>query len=119
VDEDDPAHPVIEINLSGARRAGLTDAGLPPLDGLPNLRKLRLSFIAITDASLVKVGRLTSLEDLELNDNKHITDAGLVHLKGLVNLKRLDVRSTSVTSAGVTEFRKALPQVVVISNSNN
>jgi hypothetical protein len=114
LDEDDPAKPVIEVSFNGSRRANLSDAQLPSLEGLPNLITLRVCFTGITEASMPMIAKLTSLEKLDLNDNKRITDAAIMHLVPLVNLKRLDVRATSVTDAGVTQLRKALPRLIVL-----
>jgi hypothetical protein len=40
-----------------------------------------------------------------------ITDKGLSHLKRCTKLKSLDVSQTKITSAGMTELRKALPDL--------
>ena len=38
-----------------------------------------------------------------------VTDAGLVHLKGLTSLQSLSLYRSQVTDAGVAELQKALP----------
>ena len=62
----------------------------------------------ITDAELLHLKGLTSLEGLHLCCPQ-ITDAGLGHLKGLKNLKGLDVSTTQITVEGVNTLRRALP----------
>ncbi len=66
----------------------------------------------MTDAGLVHIKRLTSLEVLDL-DLTHITDAGLVHLKGLTKLRELSLKNTDVTDAGVKELQQALPSLTI------
>jgi len=62
----------------------------------------------ITNAGLVHLKALTSLEILRL-DNTQITDEGLEHLKGLTSLKDLNLHGTNVTPTGITELKHALP----------
>jgi len=57
----------------------------------------------ITDAGLVHLAGLTSLQEL------FVTDAGLVHLKGLTSLQTLGLGNTQVTDAGVAKLKEALP----------
>lgn len=42
-----------------------------------------------------------------------ITDAGLVHVQGLKSLQSIDLRGTHVTSDGVQRLRQALPNCLV------
>jgi Leucine-rich repeat (LRR) protein len=93
------------LNLS---QTAITDAGLKPIESLPNLRNLILP-VSITDAGLVHVKGLTQLESLNLLDSQ-VSDAGLVHLKGLRNLKILLLNGTKVTDAGLREIQQALPR---------
>jgi hypothetical protein len=82
VDENDPAKPVVLVDLSGAPA---TDASLTCLGGLPNLRRLYLGAT-------------------------NVTDAGLVHLKGLTELRILALDGTKVTDAGVQDLKQVLPK---------
>ena len=80
--------------------------------------KVKLSFKRDTDAALVHLKGLTSLQTLDLR-GPYITDAGLAHLKGMTNLQALDLSRTrklktldlagQITDAGVADLRKALP----------
>ena len=62
----------------------------------------------ITDAGLVHLKGLTSLQDLNLSGTK-ITDVGLAHLAGLTSLRPLRLHNTQITDAGAAKLRKALP----------
>jgi len=42
-----------------------------------------------------------------------ITDAGLVHLKELTSLQGLDLQDTQITDAGVAYLKEILPQIDV------
>ena len=86
----------------------ITDAGLVHLAGLTSLQGLGLSNTEITDAGLVHLSGLTNLQRLRLS-NTEITDAGLVHLSGLTSLQRLALSETQVTDAGVAKLKEALP----------
>jgi hypothetical protein len=103
----------------------ITAAGLPPLAHLANLADLDLSeCAALDDAALEPVGRLVSLERLNLwrvpvgdtgimklaplvrlrwlnLDNTQLTDAGLAALAGMRDLAFLHVGSTAVSNAGI------------------
>ena len=45
-----------------------------------------------------------------------ITDAGLVHLKGLTSLQELYLMRTKITDAGVAKLKEALPNCQIISD---
>jgi len=69
---------------------------------------LDLAGIAITDAGLVHIGKLTKLEGLYMMSTR-ITDAGLADLKILTNLRVLAVSETQVTDEGFEKLRKTAP----------
>jgi hypothetical protein len=87
------------------RNTWVTDAALGQLEGLTELRELRLFGAEnITDAGLEHVGRLRALERLDLTAT-NITDAGLAHLVGLAGLRSLALDSDAVTDAGLEHVR--------------
>lgn len=98
---------VIRVSILGRQ---VTDAGLVHLKALTSLETLALDGTQITDAGLEHLKGLTSLTELSLYDTQ-ITGPGLVHLKGLT---RLDLFHTQVTDAGLTELKAALPKCKVI-----
>jgi hypothetical protein len=105
-DEENPDKPLIGVDLSNSRT---TDAGLMHLKGLTSLQSLGLNGTKVTDVGLEHLKGLTSLQLLNLGDTQ-VTDAGLEHLKGLTNLQTLDLGGTSVTTAGVKDLQAALPK---------
>ncbi len=90
----------------------VSDAGLAPLAGLPNLTRLHLEKTGIGDAGLVYLKSLKNLQYLNLYSTK-VTDAGLAHLKGLKNIEKLFLWRTKVTAAGAETLKEALPGVYV------
>jgi Leucine-rich repeat (LRR) protein len=92
-----------------ARIQGLNEIADPPVDGaclrylkdLTRLKTLRLpENIALTDADLFHLRRLTELDRLELHDPR-ITDSGVRWLKDMKSLTWLDLAGTQVSSAGL------------------
>ena len=69
--------------------------------------------LEITDAALVSVGTLQSLEYLNLYGTE-VTDDGLTRLRSLKSLQSLYVWDTGVTADGVLAFKAALPDVEVV-----
>ena len=69
-----------------------------------------------TDATMPYVGRLSSLEILELT-NTQVTDAGLEQMRGLTKLRVLQIGGTQVTDAGVAKLQKALRSVRIIPSA--
>jgi Leucine Rich repeat len=57
------------------------------------------------DALMSQVGRLTSLEELDLSGSD-VTDAGIAHLSGLVNLRSLALNDTKATSASFASLTR-------------
>jgi hypothetical protein len=99
-----------ELAFSDARIRG---EGLEHLAGMTRLRWLTLGSRRLANAGLKEVGKLGSLERLDLTGDEEVTDAGLKELHGLRKLRGLDVSGTKVTASGVAEFRKAVPGCTV------
>jgi len=78
------------------------------LRGLNRLRRLTLNTNNLTDAVLVYVGELHSLEWLEIY-GANISDTGLTQMRDLKQLRWLKLEETQVTNMGVEELRRALP----------
>src|SRR3954451_14727785 len=78
-------HPVLIIDLSSTE---VTDAGLAHLEGLHDLRSLRLLSTEATDAGLAYLEGLHDLRSLNLAALR-VTDAGLAHLAKLQGLESL------------------------------
>jgi hypothetical protein len=91
----------------------LTDHDLKIFESAPTTRVLHLFDNQITDAGLVHLKDLKSLEMLDLRKNGAVTDAGLVHLEGLTKLEKLWLIGTSVTPAGVAKLQKKLPKTKI------
>ena len=60
--------------------------------------RVTLRHTQVSDAGLVHLKGLTSLQRLGLGDTQ-VSDAGLVHLKGLTSLQRLNLARTQVSDA--------------------
>lgn len=88
-------------------KTNVTDADLVHLKGLTSLDQLFLNSTNISDAGLVHLKGLTKLSVLWLRETK-ITDAGLVNLKGMTKLDGLNISYTQITDAGLVHL-KGLP----------
>jgi hypothetical protein len=78
------------------------------------LRSYYAGLTQITDRSLEILGRMTSLERIELYECLHVTDAGLVFLTTLPRLRQFEVSG----SPGITlEGTKVLPAGVSVRYS--
>ena len=55
---------------------------------------------------------MTQLKILNLRHTQ-ITDAGLVHLEGMASLETLYLNGTQVSKAGVKQLRTALPDCAI------
>ncbi|MCH7988600.1 MAG: hypothetical protein IID46_05530 [Planctomycetes bacterium] len=102
-DEEFAAH---EQAIAAIKKSGGT--GTVVITG-PNSSVIRVGFrdSKVTDAGLVHLKRLTSLETLLLGHTQ-VTDAGLVHLKGLTNLIILHLGGTKVTDESVKTLQTAI-----------
>jgi hypothetical protein len=81
-----------------------TDIATGHISGL-QLRSYYAGLTQITDRSLEILGRMTSLEQIELYECLHITDAGLAFLTTLPRLRQFDVSgSPGVTHEGTRVF---------------
>ena len=81
-----------------------TDVATEHIAGL-RLRSYYAGLTQITDRSLEILGRMTSLEQIELYECLHVTDAGLTFLARLPQLRQFDVSgSPGVTLDGTRVF---------------
>jgi len=86
------------LNLSGTK---ITDEALPWLGRLKSMESLDLSQTAVTDAGLRSLVELPRLQILSLAGTQ-ISDPGLDSLGRLKGLRILDLRGTRVTGAGLS-----------------
>jgi beta-lactamase regulating signal transducer with metallopeptidase domain len=94
----------------------LTDEALRYAATLPNLESLSIGTmtpgnqLAIGDDGLKHLAAHGKLRELSIS-GALITDAGLVHLRGVKSLKSVDFENTFVTPKGMSELKKALPEL--------
>ena len=94
----------------------VTDAGVACLTNLTRSRSLRLApqfTPRITDAALVHVAAIKSLESLSLGEMKLTWDGGLKHLKTLPKLKGLELDLVVISEADLARLKTELPDVQV------
>lgn len=72
----------------------------------------------ITDAGLVHLTEFTKLKELNLA-NTSITDGGLQHLEKIKSLEKVNLADTNVTQAGIERLRRSLPDIVVVTHTND
>jgi hypothetical protein len=68
-----------------------TDAATEQIAGLQHLTYYYAGLTLITDRSLEILGRMTSLEQIDLYECNHVTDAGLIFLAGLPRLREVNL----------------------------
>lgn len=103
--------PLTHLSLVNCKMLG--DAGVAALSGLKDLRELNLSDNGdtLSDAAMVPLGRIKTLEVLRIANNNRITDNGLSRLKGLKNLKILVVNGSAITPQGMAALKKFIPDL--------
>jgi len=115
------------LDLSGARptppdnpqgrgaAAGVPEETLKAIAELKDLRVLYLGFSAIAPDGLRTLGSLDRVEKLGLQGCSRVDDSALAELIRWKSLKYLDVQETPVTEKGLETFRKARPEVQILS----
>jgi Leucine Rich repeat len=89
-----------------------SDADMVFLGRLTTLEDLLLTNANVTDAGLVHLASLTRLTHLYL-DGTRVTDAGLSHLSGLSRLAVLFLQRTRVSDEGVRALQRSLPSLEI------
>jgi hypothetical protein len=89
----------------------VTDEGIAALKALPKLRVIKLSpqfSPRITDASLVGLGEIKTLEEIEVNETWLTYDKGFSHLKALP-LKKVVLGKVIATEADIAKLKADHP----------
>ncbi len=95
----------------------VTDEGVSALGVLPKLRVIKLSpqySPRITDASLVTLGGIKSLEEIEINETWLTYDTGFVHLKSLESLKKIVLSKVVASEADIAKLRSDHPKTDIV-----
>ena len=95
------------------KRVAVTDAGLEHLARVSTIEELDLSETAITDAGLKTIAKLPVLKTLNLFGTS-VTDVGLAHLKPVKTLRRLFVDQTRTSVDGVADLKKTNAELSVV-----
>jgi hypothetical protein len=132
-DDSDPAKPVIEVSLMGTdadngdlemlrafpklkkldltRCTKINNVGLEWLEDFKELRVLKMGFCShVSDGGMEFIGKLTSLEELSL-DQTIVTDLGLRDLTKLKNLKKISLSGALASGRGL---QAAIPGLEII-----
>ncbi len=95
------------------KRVAVTDAGLEHLARVSTIEELDLSETAITDAGLKTIAKLPVLKTLNLFGTS-VTDVGLAHLKPVKTLRRLFVGQTRTSVDGVAGLKTSNAELSVV-----
>lgn len=90
----------------------VTDESVAALKALPKLRVIKLSpqfSPRITDASLVVLGEILTLDEIEINETWLTYDKGFAHLKRLPSLKKLMLTKVIATEADIAKLKTDHP----------
>lgn len=94
-----------ELSLSCS---SITNAGMIHLKGLQSLEILTLNQCeSLDDAALPHIAQMNSLSHLKVS-NVPISDEGLIHLHGMPNLETVDLFGTNSTFEGEMELERML-----------
>jgi hypothetical protein len=102
----DGAESIVELKLDGA---GLGDAELAIIGGLPLLQKLNVANNEISSAGLTVLVGHDELAELNLYGNGAVTSAAQTSLSEIPSLRKLFVWQTGLSSQDIEELRLALP----------
>ena len=92
------------LALTECYHCHITDAGVQQLSKLQCLLHLELTGCGrlVTDEGFSSIGSVTSLQFLDVSNNRNITDESLVWLSKLTNLRELSIRNNpKITDAGL------------------
>lgn len=97
------------IGPNSVGTAKVSDAGLVHLSHLDTLERAYLMELPeITNAGLASLSHLTRLRELHMEGNRNINDAGLAHLSGLNELRELTFFGAPITDRGLLHLRNAV-----------
>jgi tetratricopeptide (TPR) repeat protein len=100
------------VQLLALNKSDITNAGLPHLSVLKELRVLSLAETAVTDEGLRRLPLLPQLRKLDLL-GLALTDAGLSSLQGLLRLEYLNLSHTQISAPGL-EALSLLPRLRIL-----
>ena len=95
----------------------VTDEGIAALAALPKLRIVKLSpqfSPRITDATLVALGKIGTLEEIELNETWLTYGKGFSHLKNLASLKKVTLTKVVATDDDIARLKADHPASTVV-----
>lgn len=94
------------------------DYGLEALDDLPELKRLELHELSVSDTGLEHLEALKSLEVLDIWFISQMTDATVDVIAKLPNLKELSIKETGVTDAAIDKLL-AMPSLKSLAFKDN
>jgi Leucine-rich repeat (LRR) protein len=97
------ASPIEELDLSGCEQ--LTDACIPHLVKMRNLKSLNLRYTQLTDAGVAQLASVAGLRVLGLSSTR-ISDGCFEDLKRLTNLEELDIVNTKTTQKTLSRLNE-------------
>ncbi len=112
LNNDDLTHLEGLVNLRELRldATPLTNAGMEHIKDLTNLISLNISTTQISDPGLANIRGLKNLQKLWIGNRPPVTDVGFEQLKDLNNLNYLSLSNSRVTDAGLAML-KNFPQM--------
>lgn len=111
----------LKIAAGGRVKLGpLTDEQAAAIADLPNVERVVLQKVALSNSGLEHFADLGKLEELDLRGVQGITDDGLKHLSTLPNLKDLSLGETKITGSGLAHLKtlRALEKLDLVSCPN-
>jgi hypothetical protein len=101
---------IVELDV---RRSHVADADLAKIGQPARLKRLHLEGNAISDAGVVALASLKTIEYLNLYGNTRITDASVDRLAAMASLKRVYLAETGITPEGLKGLRAKRTDLVI------
>ncbi len=104
------------LELFGCGGSSFNDEGMAACAKLPHLRELRIWHTQATDAGVAKLSAMTTLKVVHLGPQftPRITDAALVSLAGIKSLETVSVMETRLSYEKSLHLMRELPNLKVL-----
>jgi hypothetical protein len=102
----DDAGQIVSLSLPSF---GITDATMPLVAKLPDLKTLFASNVDAGKEALAVIGQLGKLETLDLAGTA-VDDSAVDWIRKLTALRKLTIANTKITDAGRQQLKEALPE---------
>ena len=108
-----------KLRLLSLHHRGFDAKGLAHLKGMTSLEELRLMNTSVTNEGLSVLADLPNLKKLSISTEERmstLTDAGLVHLRGLSSLEKLELSGGWASKNAIAKLQSELPHCKIVAD---